>query len=181
MDDAAGEEIRKKIVEAKSQGESVGGILETAVVGLPAGIGEPWFDTVESLLSHALFSIPAIKGVEFGLGFSMADLFGSQANDRFLVSDGNVVTDTNNNGGINGGITNGMPVVFRCAVKPTPTIGKTQKTVDFINNEDTELKAGGRHDPCIVHRARIVVDSITAIVLCDILSGRFGTDWLAQK
>lgn len=181
LDDAAGEEIRKKIVEAKSQGESVGGILETAVVGLPAGIGEPWFDTVESLLSHALFSIPAIKGVEFGLGFSMTDLFGSQANDRFLVSDGNVVTDTNNNGGINGGITNGMPVVFRCAVKPTPTIGKTQKTVDFINNEDTELKAGGRHDPCIVHRARIVVDSITAIVLCDILSGRFGTDWLAQK
>ncbi len=178
--DEQGEKMQQEIVKAKAQGESVGGILETAVTGLPAGVGEPWFDTVESMLSHALFSVPAIKGVEFGLGFKMADMYGSEANDAFRVNGDGVYTETNNNGGINGGITNGMPVIFRCAVKPTPTIGKTQETVDFLKNENTNLLAGGRHDPCIVHRARVVVDSITAIVLCDILSGRFGTDWLAK-
>ena len=155
-------------------------IDETAIIGMPQGVGEPWFDSIESMLSHALFGIPAIKGVEFGGGFALADMFGSGANDSFYVDGDTVKTKTNNNGGINGGITNGMPVIFRCAVKPTPTISKTQQTVDFIKTEDTELIAGGRHDPCIVHRARVVVDSITALVLCDILSGRFGTDWLAN-
>lgn len=178
LNDAAAEEMQNNIRKARLDTDSVGGVLETAVIGLPKGVGEPWFDTVEGMLSHALFSIPAVKGVEFGGGFSLTDMFGSQANDCFYTENGEIYTKTNNNGGINGGITNGMPVIFRCAVKPTPTIGRTQDTVDFVKKENTELLAGGRHDPCIVHRARVVVDSITAIVLCDILSGRFGTDWL---
>lgn len=180
LDDEAAKSMQDAIVSAKNECDSVGGILETAVTGLPAGIGEPWFDSVESLLSHALFSIPAIKGVEFGSGFAVADMLGSQANDEFIIENNQVSTLTNNNGGINGGIANGMPIIFRVAVKPTPTIGKAQKTVDFMNNENTELASVGRHDPCIVHRARVVVDSIVAIVLCDILAGRFGTDWLAK-
>lgn len=180
IDDSKREEMQNNILSAKQEGESVGGILETAITGIPAGVGEPWFDSIESLLSHAVFSIPAVKGIEFGVGFGFADMLGSATNDCFYMENGNVKTVTNNNGGINGGITNGMPIVFRTVIKPTPTIGKTQDTVDFIKNENTELLAGGRHDPCIVHRARVVIDSITAIVLCDVLSGRFGTDWLAK-
>lgn len=178
IDTAKGEEMIKNIENALSQGDSVGGVLETAVTGLPVGVGEPWFDSVESVLSHALFSIPAIKGVEFGAGFSCADMLGSEMNDNFAYENGTVVTKTNNNGGINGGITNGMPVLFSCAVKPTPSISKEQETIDFINKENTVLSTTGRHDPCIVHRARVVVDSVTAIVLCDLLSQKFGTDWL---
>lgn len=178
IDDGIAEKMQSKIIEASALGDSVGGVLETAITGLPAGVGEPWFDSIESMLSHALFSIPAVKGVEFGTGFAIADMLGSQANDAFCLNNGVVTTATNNNGGINGGITNGMPIVFRCAVKPTPTIAKEQNTVDFIENKETVLRAKGRHDPCIVHRARVVVDSITAIVLCDILSGRYGTDWM---
>ncbi len=169
--------MQEKILDASKNMDSVGGVLETAVIGLPSGVGEPWFDTVESLLSHALFSIPAVKGVEFGAGFAISDMLGSQANDEITIKDDKIITETNNNGGINGGITNGMPIVFRCAVKPTPTIGKPQQTIDFINNENIVLEGKGRHDPCIVHRARVVVDSITAIVICDMLSGRYGTDW----
>ncbi len=177
LDNQVADKMQESIINAKSEGESVGGVLETAIFGFPAGCGEPWFDSMESLLSHALFSVPAVKGVEFGAGFSISDMLGSQANDRFYTENGKIKTETNNNGGINGGISNGMPIIFRCAVKPTPTIGKKQDTVDFINKENTEIISGGRHDPCIVHRARVVVDSITAIVLCDILSGRYGTDW----
>ena len=180
LSDEKGEEIIKDIEKAAAEGDSVGGILETAVIGLPVGIGEPWFDSVESILSHALFSIPAVKGVEFGSGFSCADMLGSQMNDSFCLDDGKIITKTNNNGGINGGITNGMPVIFRCAVKPTPSISKEQETVDFINNQNTVLSVKGRHDPCIVHRARVVVDSITALILCDLLSQKFGTDWLGE-
>ena len=179
LNDEKGEQMIKNIENAGAQGDSVGGVLETAVIGLPVGIGEPWFDTVEGLLSHALFSIPAVKGVEFGAGFSCADMTGSQMNDSFLVENKKIATKTNNNGGINGGITNGMPVIFKCAIKPTPSIGKEQGTVDFIENENTTLSVNGRHDPCIVHRARVVVDSITALVLCDLLSQKFGTDWLS--
>lgn len=180
LDDVKGEDIIMNIENAAIDGNSVGGALETAVVGLPVGIGEPWFDSVESVLSHALFSIPAIKGVEFGVGFSCADMYGSEMNDNFVLVDNKITTKTNNNGGINGGITNGMPVIFKCAVKPTPSISKDQETVDFINNENTVLSVKGRHDPCIVHRARVVVDSITALVLCDLLSQKFGTDWLGD-
>jgi len=181
LDDSCVQDMIAKITEAKSNGDSVGGVLETAVTGLPAGLGEPWFDSVESLLSHALFSVPAIKGVEFGAGFAMADMFGSQANDPFYIDGEKVKTKTNNSGGINGGITNGMSVVFRCAVRPTPTVGVSQDTVDFKNLKNTVLSAAGRHDPCIVHRARIVVDCITAITVCGILAGRYGTDWLGAK
>ena len=179
LDSETKEAMEAKIIEAASQGDSVGGILETAVTGLPAGIGEPWFDTVESLLSHALFSIPAVKGVEFGDGFATADMYGSQCNDSFVVENGEIVTATNHNGGINGGITNGMPLLFRCAVKPTPSIGKEQKTVDYLHRENASVSIRGRHDPAIVHRARVVVDSVTALVLCDLLAGRYGTDYLA--
>ena len=180
LNDEKGKEIIERIEEVAKDGDSVGGVLETAVIGLPVGIGEPWFDSVESMLSHAFFSIPAVKGVEFGAGFSCADMLGSQMNDNFILQNDKITTKTNNNGGINGGITNGMPVIFRCAVKPTPSISKEQETVDFINNENTVLSVKGRHDPCIVHRARVIVDSITAIVLCDLLSQKFGTDWLGE-
>ncbi len=169
-----------KINEAREGGNSVGGILETAVYGMPAGIGEPWFDTLEGALSHALFSIPAVKGVEFGLGFGFADATGADANDQMKIENGRVVTLTNNNGGILGGISNGMPIVFRTAIKPTPTIGMEQNTVDISTMSDTTLLARGRHDPCIVHRAAVVADSVTALVLADMLSLKYGTDWLGE-
>ncbi|MBO5897430.1 MAG: chorismate synthase, partial [Clostridia bacterium] len=130
LDDAAGTRIVEQIEFARVQGDSVGGVLETAIVGLPAGLGEPWFDSVESMISHALFSIPAVKGVEFGDGFALSEQRGSEVNDAFRIVDGRVVTATNHNGGINGGITNGMPLIVRCAVKPTPTIAISQPTVD---------------------------------------------------
>ena len=177
LDSSKADLMRACIEDAASEGDSVGGILETAIIGLPAGVGEPWFDTVEGMLSHALFSIPAIKGVEFGTGFGMADLRGSQANDAFRMQNGRVVTTTNHNGGVNGGITNGMPVVFRCAVKPTPSIFQEQESVDLVKGENTTLNLSGRHDPAIIHRARVVVDSVAALVLCDLLALRFGTDF----
>ena len=163
--------------DAAKDGNSVGGVLETMVVGMPAGVGEPWFDTVESVLSHALFAIPAIKGVEFGDGFAMTEMRGSEANDPFATDGVHVSTKTNHNGGINGGITNGMPIRFSCAVKPTPSIFKEQDSVDIETLQPARLSLKGRHDPAIIHRARVVVDSITALVLVDLLSGRFGTDW----
>jgi len=178
LDESAGEEMRQAILAAASEGDSVGGVLETAVVGMPAGVGEPWFDTVEGVLSHALFSIPAVKGVEFGAGFALADRRGSEANDALRMENGKVVTVTNHNGGINGGITNGMPLVFRTAIKPTPTIFKPQNTVDLKTMTETVLAPKGRHDPAIVHRARVVQDAVTALVLCDALALRFGTDWM---
>ena len=178
LDKNQGDKMQQKILAAKADGDSVGGVLETVICGLPAGVGEPWFDTVEGLLSHALFSIPAIKGVEFGAGFGLANMTGSAANDAFYIADGKVATKTNNSGGINGGITNGMPVNFRCAVRPTPTLSREQNTVDMKNLTDAVLASKGRHDPCIVHRARVVVDCVCALVIADILSGRFGTDWL---
>ena len=167
-----------KILEAAAEGDSVGGILETAVTGIPEGVGEPWFDSAESLLSHMMFSIPAVKGIEFGAGFSIADMKGSEANDPLKTENGKIVTSSNNNGGINGGITNGMPIIFKTAIKPTPTIFKPQNTVDFGNLTDTVIEPKGRHDPAIIHRARVVQDAATAIVLCDMLAMKFGTDWL---
>lgn len=174
------EEMLRFIENAVSDGDSVGGVLSTAVIGMPEGVGEPWFDSVESMLSHALFSIPGVKGVEFGKGFAITKMKGSEANDSFTVQDGKIITVTNNNGGINGGITNGMPIIFNVAVKPTPSIYKQQNTVDFSKNEDSVLLIHGRHDPAIIHRARVVADSITALVLCDLLITRFGTNWLGE-
>ncbi len=179
LDNEAAGKMREAMEQAAKEGDSVGGILETAVTGLPAGIGEPWFDSLESVLSHALFSIPAVKGVEFGDGFALSDLRGSDANDCFAVQDGRITTRTNHNGGINGGISNGMPLLFRCAVKPTPSIYKEQDTADFFTRTEKKIVISGRHDPAIVHRARIVADCVTALVLCDVLAQRYGTDYLA--
>ena len=181
LDAAKGEEMRRAVEEAAEAGDSVGGVLETMVTGLPAGVGEPWFDTLESQLAHALFSIPAVKGVEFGDGFALADMRGSEANDAFALREGRIVTRTNHNGGINGGISNGMPVCFRCAVKPTPSIALSQESVDAEGTREEILTLQGRHDPAIVHRARVVADSVTALVLCDALSARFGTDWMCAE
>ena len=173
-------EMTERILQAKKDCDSVGGILQTAIYGVPAGVGEPWFDTVEGVLSHALFSIGGVKGVEFGSGFSMSEMTGSQANDEFLYEDGRVITKTNNNGGINGGITNGMPIVFNCAVKPTPSILKEQKTVNLTEKRDTVLKINGRHDPAIVRRAAVVVNSVSAICIADMLAQRYGTNVFAK-
>lgn len=180
LDETAKYKMQQKILEAKTQGDSVGGVLETAIIGLPAGVGEPWFDTVEGMLSHAIFSIPAVKGVEFGLGFDFADKCGSEVNDQMYIDGDSVKCYTNNNGGVIGGITNGMPIVFRAAIKPTPTISKEQKTVDINTMSDTTLAARGRHDPCIVHRAAVVIESVTALVIADMLTVKYGTDWLAK-
>ncbi len=181
LTDSGEESMKKEIEKAASLGDSVGGILETAIIGMPEGVGEPWFDSMESMLSHALFSIPAVKGVEFGLGFAFADVYGSEANDPLEVSNGSIVTKTNNNGGINGGITNGMPITFRTVIKPTPTIFKTQQSVSLSKMENALLESKGRHDPAIIHRARAVVDAMATIVMADMLVGRFGTDYLATK
>ena len=178
LDEEKGALMRAAIEAAAADGDSVGGVLETAILGMPAGVGEPWFDTVEGVLSHALFSVPAIKGVQFGEAFDMVNGRGSEFNDSYYISDKEIKTTTNHNGGISGGITNGMPVVFRCAVKPTPSIFKAQATVDFMKGEDAVLELKGRHDPAIIHRARVVVDSVTALAVADLLATRFGTDWL---
>ena len=176
LDADAGEKMRGMIAAAAADGDSVGGVLETAVIGMPSGVGEPWFDSCESMLSHILFSIPGIKGVEFGAGFGFAGMRGSCGNDSFRNENGRVVTATNNSGGINGGITNGMPVLFRCAVRPTPSIAKEQDTVSLEDGENSVIAVKGRHDPCIVHRAAAVVTACTAVALLDMLSGRYGTD-----
>ena len=174
----AEEKMKAEITKAKAMGDSVGGVLESVILGVPGGVGEPWFDSVESIISHILFSIGGIKGVEFGAGFSLADKYGSEANDPFYIEGGVVKTKTNNNGGINGGITNGMPITVRCAVKPTSSIYKEQESVSLSKMENKVLAVEGRHDPAIIHRARAVVDAALAIAISDALSMRFGTDYL---
>ena len=171
--------MQEAIRAAGSEGDSVGGVLETIVTGLPAGIGEPWFDSVESELAHLMFAVPACKGLEFGAGFAFAAMRGSEANDPFVMRNGQVATATNKNGGINGGITNGMPLVFRTVLKPTPSIYKQQHTVDYIARQDADLQIKGRHDPCIVPRAAVVQNTLAAFGLLDLLTVRYGT--LAQK
>lgn len=180
LDEKVADAMQEAIKSAAAGGDSVGGMLETAITGMPAGVGEPWFDSLEGVLAHALFSVPGIKGVQFGGGFGLIDAKGSEYNDELRMDKGRVVTKTNNNGGINGGISNGMPIRFSCAVKPTPSIHLRQETVDFVKGEDAEIKTGGRHDPAIIHRARAVVDPVTALVLADQLALRYGTDWLAE-
>ena len=160
------------IEQAASNKDSVGGILETAVINYPSGIGEPFFDSIESILSHLLFSIPAVKGVSFGEGFGFASLYGSQANDAFVYTD-RIQTKTNHNAGINGGISNGMPIIIHTCVKPTPSIFKEQESVDYQTKENVKLVIQGRHDPCILHRARVVVDSMVAFGLLDL--------WMSDK
>ena len=180
LSEDAAKKMTEYILKAAENGDSVGGILESEIRGLPAGLGEPWFDSVEGLLSHALFSIGGIKGVAFGAGFDFATMHGSEANDPFAYENGRVITTTNNNGGINGGITNGMPVRFSCAVKPTPSIYKEQKTVDLSTKENAEIAIQGRHDPAIIQRAAPVVSAISALVIADLLTVRFGSDALTN-
>lgn len=160
--------MEKEIESAAMSLDSVGGILQTVVTGLPSGIGEPMFGSVESRLSQGLFSIPACKAVSFGDGFGFASLNGSQANDPLDVHDGKIVTKTNRNGGINGGITNGMPILFQTCIKPTPSIYKPQSSVDYQTRTPVTLEIKGRHDPAVIHRARVVQDSMTALVLLDL-------------
>lgn len=185
LDADKSEQMKTLAEKIAAEGDSVGGVLESVILGMPAGVGEPWFGTLESELSYALFSIPAIKGVQFGDGFDMVDSFGSEFNDSLQIVQDNekskVITKTNHNGGINGGISNGMPILFRCAVKPTPSIYKTQDTIDMSKNENAKLNIQGRHDPAIIHRARIVVDSVASFVIYDALAGRFGTDFFGEK
>ena len=176
LNEDKGKQMIAKIEDAKANLDSVGGITQTAIVGLPAGVGEPMFDSVEGMLSHAMFAIGAVKGIEFGKGFELGKMLGSSANDAFVIEDGKVKTSTNNNGGINGGITNGMPVLFNLAIKPTPSIAQKQNTVDFVNGKQTEIEIVGRHDPAIVRRICPVVDSVSALVVCDLLAQRYGTD-----
>lgn len=159
--------IMEVINEAIENNDSVGGIVECRVSGLPVGFGEPFFDSTESLLSHIIFSIPGIKGIEFGAGFKCAKMHGSECNDEILSLDGK--TKTNNSGGVNGGITNGNELVFRVAVKPTSSIAKTQKTIDFKNRKQVEIKVDGRHDACIALRVPVVLEAVVAIVLADLM------------
>lgn len=165
-------QAQEAIVAAMKEHDSTGGVIECFITGLPAGIGDPMFGSVESVLSSLMFSVPAVKGIEFGLGFPIARLRGSEANDSFVMNDTKVETLTNNNGGINGGITNGMPIVFRCAVKPTPSIGMVQQTVNMAEGTNTELLIEGRHDPCIAARAFVVIEAAAALGMLDLVLGR---------
>ena len=164
-----GERMKTVIQLAREAGDSVGGVVECAVLGMPAGIGEPMFDGIENVISKNIFGIPAIKGIEFGSGFSGTEKYGSENNDNFSVKDGRVVTVTNNHGGILGGITSGMPIVFRTAVKPTPSISVPQTSVNLKTMKEEELVVHGRHDPCIVPRAAAAIEAVTAITVLDLV------------
>jgi len=174
LDDVRGAEMQALILEARERQDSIGGSIECMALNLPAGLGEPFFDSLESRLAHVLFSIPAVKGLEFGMGFGFCRSTGSQANDPLYYDGDSVRTETNNNGGILGGITNGMPVVFKVGFKPTPSIYQKQDTINFRERSDEEICIEGRHDPCIAHRARVVIDSVVAIGLVDLLLTRYG-------
>ena len=173
---ASGEKMCQIIAEAKAAGDSVGGIIECAVTGLPAGIGEPIFGGVESRIASIVYGIPAVKGVEFGIGFECACIPGSQNNDEYYIENGNIRTSTNNSGGILGGITNGMPLLFNVAIKATPSIAQKQQTVSLSKEQITDLQIIGRHDPCIVPRAVPVVEAAAAIAIFDMILGNTQTD-----
>jgi chorismate synthase len=178
LDEKIGSEMKESIIKAKGEMDSVGGVIESAVINIPIGIGEPFFDSVESTLAQLIFSIPGVKGVEFGEGFDITKMKGSQANDEFFIDEDKVRTYTNNNGGILGGITSGMPIIFRTAFKPTPSIGKVQKTIDISKGENIEIEVRGRHDPCIVQRAVPVVEAACAVALLDLVIEREGLLWI---
>ncbi|MFO8110092.1 MAG: chorismate synthase [Thermoplasmata archaeon] len=163
------ESFRKVVIAAKREGDSVGGMIEARIIGLDAGIGEPLFDSMESVLSRYLFSIPAVKGVDFGAGMRAASMRGSEHNDAFVIDGDKIVTETNNAGGILGGISNGMPMVIRVAIKPTPSISVPQKTVNMKTKSGCELKVRGRHDPCIAIRVVPVVENLLACAILDMI------------
>ena len=171
LDKEAGEKMEAAILAAKAEQDSVGGVVECMITGLPVGLGDPFFDSLESELSHMMFSVPAVKGIEFGDGFAFSDMRGSAANDPMKYENGQVAITENHNGGILGGISNGNPVIFRLAIKPTASIGKEQHTVNVTEGKDTLLTIGGRHDPCIIPRAIPVIETAAAIVVLDALLG----------
>ena len=173
VDGERGEQMRAAISDARAAGDSLGGIVECAVLGLPAGLGDPMFDGMENRIASLVFGIPAVKGLEFGAGFAVASMRGSENNDPFTVEDGEITTVTNHCGGILGGITTGMPLVFRAAFKPTPSIAREQQSVDLNTMETARLSVGGRHDPCIVPRAVPVIEAAAAVAVYDA--------WLARR
>ena len=163
-------EMRQEILRARSSGDSIGGTIECAILGVSPGIGDPFFDSVESTLAHLMFSVPAVKGIEFGKGFDISKMRGSEANDEYYLENGNIKTKTNNNGGILGGITNGMPIIFNVAIKPTASIFKEQNAVNIVTMEETTLCIEGRHDPCIVQRALPVIEAVAAIGITELMN-----------
>lgn len=162
----------------KQEGDSIGGVIQTGIFGVPVGIGEPWFSSLEGTIANAVLSIGGIKGIEFGKGFSFKDGYGSSLNDELAYKDGKVISLTNNNGGINGGISNGMPIIFNMAVKPTPSISKKQHSINLETKENVEIEIKGRHDPAIIKRVCIVITSLIAIIMCDELSKEYGNKYL---
>ena len=180
LDETVEEPMKAAIRAAGAEGDSVGGMLETAILGLPAGIGEPYFDSVESEIAHLVFSVPAVRASSSAPASALRDAR-LRSNDAFrMTPEGAVVTATNHNAGINGGIANGMPVVFRTVVKPTPSIYKQQDTVDYLAKKDAQLSIQGRHDPCIVPRAAIVQTCAAALAVGDLLTARYGAAWMTH-
>ena len=169
IDEIAGNNMKNLIIRVKENQDSVGGEIECAILGIKPGIGEPFFDSIESKISGMMFSVPAVKGIEFGAGFKFSDMCGSHAHDEFYIEDDKICTYTNNNGGINGGISNGMPIIFNVVIKPTPSIGKEQKTVDIEKKENTIVSIEGRHDPCIVKRAVPVIEAAASLAILDFI------------
>jgi chorismate synthase len=164
---ACADRMEQAIMNARQIGESIGGIVECLALNVPAGVGEPLFDSLDADLAKALFDVPAVKGVEFGLGFALSELKGSESNDAYVMQSGKVATASDNMGGILGGLSNGMPIIMRVAIKPTPSVGKEQKTIDLSTMKDTSLTVKGRHDPCVVPKAVPAVESAVAITLAD--------------
>ncbi len=175
-------DLDKEITELgdklKQEGDSIGGVIQTGIFGFPIGIGEPWFSSLEGTIANAVLSIGGVKGIEFGKGFDFKDGLGSSLNDELRFENGKVISLTNNNGGINGGISNGMPIIFNMAVKPTPSIAKKQQSVNLETKENVEIEIKGRHDPAIIKRVCIVITSLLAIVMCDELSKEYGNKYL---
>lgn len=169
IDQSAEDKMREVVESARMSLDSVGGTIECVVTGIDAGFGDPMFDGVEGVIAKAVFGVPAIKGIEFGKGFELSQMRGSESNDPFEYNEGKVVTSTNNCGGILGGITNGMPIIFKAAVKPTPSISQKQQTVDLQTKQNAELEIKGRHDPCIVPRAVPVIEAVTAIAIINLM------------
>jgi len=169
IDDNAAEPMQKEIMQALGNCDSVGGIIELVALGLPVGLGSHMFGGVENLVAAAVFGVPAVKGIEFGAGFGAAKMYGSQNNDSYYIDNGSIKTKTNNAGGVLGGMTTGMPLIIRAAIKPTPSIAAPQQTVSLTTMSEQELKIVGRHDPCIVPRAVPAIESAVAVALAQLI------------
>jgi len=178
IDKTKEELFKQSILNAKEQRNSVGGIIETAIINIPTGYGEPFFDSMESILSHLIFSVPAVKGIEFGEGFNITTMFGSEANDPLDIKNDKIIMTKNHSGGIQGGITNGMPITFRVAIKPTASIGTPQSTVNIKTMKNTTLELLGRHDPSIVPRVLPVINAIAAYGVLEMICRNEGTKWM---